>query len=105
MDSRGKNSSGFIIDALFVTGVGKATVEKFLKAGADVFVLDKDDGAMVQLLKDHPKVQAVVVDLKDWEATTQAVAQFGPIHHLVNDVGIGHGLTNFLDLRPHEIDR
>ena len=79
-------------------------MEKFLKAGADVCVLDKDDGAVVQLLKDHPKVKTVAVDLSDWNATTQAVAQLGPIHHLVNDAGIGYGPTNFLDLRPHEID-
>ena len=93
-----------MVSSFIFTGVGKATVEKFLKAGANVFVVDKDEGAVAQLMKDHPKVKAAAVDLRDWEATARAVAQFGPIHHLVNNAGIGHKPTHFVDLRPEQVD-
>ena len=70
-----------------------------------MFVVDKDEAAILQLLNDHPNVTAEAVDLRNWEATAEAVSQFGPIHHLINNAGITHKPTDFLNSRPEQADQ
>ena len=46
--------------------------------------MDRDEGAIPQLLKDYPAVTVAAADLKNYSAALAVVHGFGPIHHLVN---------------------
>lgn len=75
-------------------------MEKFVEAGAQVYVVDEDRGAIAQLLKEYPRVLAVKVDLRNQKAAAAIVNQFGPINHLVNNLHIGHHLfATLMDIK------
>jgi len=85
------------------TGLGRATVELFLKEGAQVVIADVNDTRGEELAKSLGKAalfkQADVANAEQVQALVDfAVARFGGLHIVVNNAGIG-GATHqrFLD--------
>ncbi len=85
------------------TGLGRATVELFLKEGAQVVIADVNDTRSEELAKSLGKAalfkQADVANAEQVQALVDfAVARFGGLHIVVNNAGIG-GATHqrFLD--------
>ena len=85
------------------TGLGRATVELFLKEGAQVVIGDVNDTRGEELAKSLGKAalfkQADVANAEQVQALVDfAVARFGGLHIVVNNAGIG-GATHqrFLD--------
>src|SRR5882724_9780594 len=85
------------------TGLGRATVELFLKEGAQVVIADVNDTRGEELAKSLGKAalfkQADVANAEQVQALVDfAVARFGGLHIVVNNAGVG-GATHqrFLD--------
>lgn len=83
------------------TGIGKAIVDAFLNAGADVVFTsrteDKAQKVQTELQKKHPNrlvvgLQMNMMEVSSFEATfNNIVSQIGSIDILVNNAGIGEG--------------
>jgi NAD(P)-dependent dehydrogenase (short-subunit alcohol dehydrogenase family) len=85
------------------SGLGKAIVKRFYDAGAIVFALDVNEGALKELQVAFPNMIPVQVNLSDWEATKKAVEGILPLHHLVNNAAILKS-DSLLDSSPENID-
>ena len=81
------------------SGIGRALVLRFARAGAHPVILDLDQAALdslVQHLREHLNVEALGLrcDIAEAEAVQRAVAlaieRFGGIDVLVNNAGITH---------------
>ena len=76
-------------------GLGAAMTEALVDGGARVLAVDIDRGALDALAKRLPegRVAAHAADIRDAEACAgivgRAVAEFGAVHALVNNAGIG----------------
>jgi NAD(P)-dependent dehydrogenase (short-subunit alcohol dehydrogenase family) len=91
-------------------GIGRALVERFVEEGARVVVadVDTDRGAiLVKELGDALVLQRTdVADAADVQAAVdRAVAQFGGLHVMVNNAGIGGDHVRFLDEDFASFDR
>ena len=64
--------------------VRKATIKKFLQAGAKVQVVEKDKWVLSDLQKNYPAITGAAVNFKDDGVEIPAATKFGPIHHFVN---------------------
>jgi meso-butanediol dehydrogenase / (S,S)-butanediol dehydrogenase / diacetyl reductase len=89
-----------------VSGIGLATVSRFLDEDSQVLVLDRDPKGCHQLSLRFPLlVDAVVVDVADPRAVAEAFAtidtQLGGVDILINNAGISIR-HRFLDLSPAE---
>lgn len=83
-------------------GLGKALVQVFLQAGANVMALDRDarglDAMQQSIAANHPSqsrslltATCDVTSLPSCEAAvTQAIARFGGVDVLINNAGIAH---------------
>ena len=83
-------------------GLGKALVQVFLQAGANVMALDRDarglDAMQQSIAANHPSqsrslltATCDVTSLPSCEAVvTQAIARFGGVDVLINNAGIAH---------------
>jgi L-xylulose reductase len=49
-------------------------------------------------------VEVIPLDLSDWSATDEALAQVGPVDLLVNNAGLGW-LKSMLDITEEDVDR
>src|SRR5437764_1469920 len=81
-------------------GLGRATVELFVAEGAQVVVADMDDERGEELaatLGDAAAfMHADVADADQVQALVDfAVAQFGGLHVMVNNAGVGSPMTRF----------
>lgn len=79
-----------------VKGIGRATVEVFLREGAKVSILDIDqDGSLIE--KEFPKAAFYYCDVSKssevGEAISRAISHFGDIDVLVNNAGINRYAT------------
>jgi NAD(P)-dependent dehydrogenase (short-subunit alcohol dehydrogenase family) len=76
------------------SGIGKAIAKLFAQQGAAVHVIDIDDAACVQVVREI-REQGGVVSAHPCDVTRQAevsarLAEIGPIDILVNNAGIAH---------------
>src|SRR5690349_12416177 len=84
------------------SGLGKATVELFVKEGAGVVIADVDveaGEALAGALGDAAAFKRTeVTDADQVQAAVDcAVEHFGGLHVMFNNAGIGSALTAFLD--------
>lgn len=74
------------------SGIGRAISEKFLKAGAQVHIVDVDPDLVHQFSAKHPGTLTSVADVADEKAVGQVVTRhekaFGRVDVLVNCAGI-----------------
>ena len=94
-------------DTVLVTGgasgIGLAVVERLLKEGGRVAVLDREEKSLVEaastLASAGRRVRFEALDVTDEEAVTRIVdtldAEFGPIAGLVNSAGIAQDVPFF----------
>jgi len=68
-----------------------------------VFAFSKTKKNLDTLVATDPKIQPICVDLRDWDATRNAVQSVLPIDLLVNNAGV-ICLSPFLDVTPEAFD-
>jgi NAD(P)-dependent dehydrogenase (short-subunit alcohol dehydrogenase family) len=72
-------------------GNGRATAVRFAEEGAQVFAVDRDEGAMRETVEKAPAIRTHLCDVTDSKAVARMVeaclAAFGRIDVLVNSVG------------------
>ncbi|MFN2211935.1 MAG: SDR family NAD(P)-dependent oxidoreductase [Anaerolineales bacterium] len=88
------------------SGIGKATVQRFLEEGANVTVIDQNPEALELLKQEMPGLSAVIQgDVSEIEAVESAFeqikAQWGGIDILINNAGISTRHA-FLEITPQE---
>ena len=88
------------------SGIGAATVERFLEEGARVAVIDRDEAGGKALRKRHPDLAAVInADVSDAESVVSAFKKldelFGGVDVVINNAGISLR-HNFMDISPEE---
>ena len=84
------------------SGIGRATVELFVKEGASVVIADVDVAAGEELAGSLGDTAAVkrtdVTDADDVQDLIDfTVERFGGLHIMFNNAGISSALTRFLD--------
>jgi meso-butanediol dehydrogenase / (S,S)-butanediol dehydrogenase / diacetyl reductase len=68
------------------SGIGKATVKRFLDEEAQVVVFDRDNAGLEKLLKEYPALTgSLPVDVSDYESVGRA---FGQLDHKLNGLDI-----------------
>jgi NAD(P)-dependent dehydrogenase (short-subunit alcohol dehydrogenase family) len=102
---RGLNGKRVVITG-GASGIGLATVARFLDEGSRVLVLDRDPKGCGQLSQKFPQlVDAIVVDVADAQdvaaAFTTIDGRLGGVDILINNAGISIR-HRFLDLSPAE---
>jgi meso-butanediol dehydrogenase / (S,S)-butanediol dehydrogenase / diacetyl reductase len=91
------------------SGIGAATVARFLEEGSVVCVLDRDAEARTKIIHELPNLTAAldadVSNLKQVQvAFAKAIRLMGGVDVLVNNAGISIR-HNFLDITPEEWDK
>jgi len=91
------------------SGIGKATVVRFLEEGSRVVVLDRDQAGMDRLAAERPEVAGFVqADVADPEDVTRAFAAIdklvGKLDVLINNAGISLR-HSFLDISVEDWHR
>jgi NAD(P)-dependent dehydrogenase (short-subunit alcohol dehydrogenase family) len=89
------------------SGIGRATVERFLAEGSTVCVLDRDAAACAQLRRELPDVTTVEADVGERAQVAAAVAEaidrMGAVDVLINNAGISIR-HDFLSITPEAWD-
>lgn len=88
------------------SGIGAATVERFLEEGSHVAVIDHDQVATQTLAKKHPDLAGIInADVSNPAAVESAFleldAMFGGLDVTINNAGISIR-HNFMDITPEE---
>lgn len=93
------------------SGIGKAIAETFARAGAEVWLLDIDEGAVQHaanaLQREGLKGQFLQCDITQLEAVKDVFGRIrrqGPMQILVNNAGVAH-VGNVEDTAPEDFDR
>ena len=90
------------------SGIGRAICERFGAAGAEVFVLDRDQGLADEVAAAIRGVggqaHAVVTDVASEGSVQAAVASVARVDILVNNAGIAH-IGGAVDTTPEDLDR
>lgn len=82
MDLTGKR----VLVTAAAQGIGRASVEAYLAAGAEVIAADINQQALANL----PGAQTVVLDVTDASAIQRLAAEIGPLDVLFNCAGVVH---------------
>jgi len=82
MDLTGKR----VLITAAAQGIGRASVEAYLAAGAEVIAADINQQALANL----PGTQTVVLDVTDASAIQRLAAEIGPLDVLFNCAGVVH---------------
>ena len=83
-------------------GIGRASVEAFVKAGASVIATDVNGGKLAEL-EGMAGVTTRLLDVLSADAVTQAVAEIGHIDVLFNCAGVVHSGT-VLEMSDKDLD-
>ena len=92
------------------SGLGRATVEKFVAEGAKVAILDlnEDNAKEVQAALGEDKVQYFLTNVMEEQPVMDAIAgikeKFGALHVAVNCAGTGYGGRILGKEAPHPLD-
>jgi NAD(P)-dependent dehydrogenase (short-subunit alcohol dehydrogenase family) len=91
------------------SGIGAATVERFMAEGATVCILDSNSTACERMKHEHVKLDGfVVADVSDRAQVEnvfrRVLVQIGGVDVLINNAGISVR-HEFLHIRPEEWDR
>lgn len=86
------------------TGIGRATLETFVAAGARVCVCDIDDAGLEDLRQALPGVGTIVADVADPAAVDAlfelAMAELGGLDILINNAGIAGPTAPIEEILP-----
>lgn len=75
------------------SGIGRATVERFVKEGWEAVALGRRDERLAALAAEHPgRIRTTRLDVRDREDVECAFADMGDIDVLVNNAGLALGL-------------
>lgn len=75
------------------SGIGRATVERFVKEGWEAVALGRREERLAALSAEHPgRIRTVRLDVRDREDVERAFADMGDIDVLVNNAGLALGL-------------
>lgn len=75
------------------SGIGRATVERFVKEGWEAVALGRRDERLAALAAEHPgRIRTTRLDVRDREDVERAFADMGDIDVLVNSAGLALGL-------------
>jgi NAD(P)-dependent dehydrogenase (short-subunit alcohol dehydrogenase family) len=90
------------------SGIGRATVERFLEEGSSVCIFDRDATGLAVAEKELPSLSAgIEVDVSKLDevesAFAEAIAAMGSVDVLINNAGISIR-HDFLDITPDEWD-
>ena len=85
------------------SGIGAATAECFSRAGARVWIVDRDE-AGARAVAERIDAQILALNVADEAAWTQAAAQAGAVDVLANVAGIGH-VGTLLNTSAPDLDR
>ncbi|KAF5277227.1 hypothetical protein FQR65_LT03933 [Abscondita terminalis] len=69
-------------------GIGREIAKQLVKCGADVIAVGRSDNDLESLKKEHPSIHTIKVDLKDWNATKDALKDINNVDLLVNNAAI-----------------
>jgi NAD(P)-dependent dehydrogenase (short-subunit alcohol dehydrogenase family) len=87
-----------------VAGIGRATLETFVAAGARVFVCDVDEVGLADLGEALPGVGTIVADVSDPAAVDRlfeaALGELGGLDILVNNAGIAGPTAPIEEIEP-----
>ncbi|TNF84227.1 MAG: SDR family oxidoreductase [Gammaproteobacteria bacterium] len=96
-------AEGQIVLSGGASGIGRAIVERLVREGRRVCVLDRDEAGLAALAEAMgAAIATAAVDISDFEAVGAAVSEFvgqGPIRGLVNNAGWDES-TRFIDTDP-----
>ncbi|KAF5277230.1 hypothetical protein FQR65_LT03936 [Abscondita terminalis] len=70
------------------TGIGREIAKKLIQCGADVIAMGISQHDLDLFQKEYPSLRTVEVDLRDWNATKDALKKFDAIDLLVNNAGV-----------------
>jgi len=84
-------------------GLGLEIVKKFRAGNAIVIILDKDEVQLKNVKAEFPDITTITADLLNWEETKKALANIGPIDHLVNNAGVNRR-EGFMNVSSENID-
>ncbi|XP_057332658.1 L-xylulose reductase [Microplitis mediator] len=84
-------------------GIGRELALRLSKYNGTVIALSKTKSNLETLKQQDPRIQTIVVDVTDWEATRNAIRKILPIHMLVNNAGVAC-LAPFLQLTENQFD-
>jgi NAD(P)-dependent dehydrogenase (short-subunit alcohol dehydrogenase family) len=91
------------------TGIGRATLETFVAAGARVCVCDVDEAGLGELRRTLPGVGTIVADVSDPAAVDRlfemALADLGGLDILVNNAGIAGPTAPIEEIEPADWTR
>lgn len=75
------------------SGIGRATVERFVKEGWEAVALGRREERLAALAAEHPgRIRTARLDVRDREDVERAFADMGDIDVLVNNAGLALGL-------------
>lgn len=94
-------TTAFITGA--TSGIGRAMAASLSEAGYDVYALGRNEAALREMQRAHPRVVPVAVDVTDREGLESALAGLH-IDVLINNAGMMPPLGNFADMRLADID-
>ena len=98
--------AGGVIVTAGASGIGRAIVEGFLKAGEQVHVADIDAGAVHRLLEEEPGATATVTDVADADSVARmvdgALSHLGGVNALVNCAGTSGPTAAIEDIPPDD---
>jgi NAD(P)-dependent dehydrogenase (short-subunit alcohol dehydrogenase family) len=88
------------------SGIGTATVARFVEEGSRVAVLDRDGDSCARIRRELPAIaEALVADVSDYQQVLRAIdvviRSLGGIDIVINNAGISIR-HNFLDITPEE---
>lgn len=88
------------------SGIGKATVKRFIDEGAQIVVMDWDGAGLIRLKEEFPSLcETIQIDVSDYQAVDKAFQQLdrvlGGLDILINNAGISIRHT-FLELPVEE---
>jgi len=91
-----------VIVTAAASGIGRVTTERFLKAGAHVFICDADANALEIALQQLPALAGAVADVSNETSVAAlfeaATAHLGGLDILVNNAGIAGPTANLEDV-------
>ncbi|KAJ3655505.1 hypothetical protein Zmor_014633 [Zophobas morio] len=70
-------------------GIGRDIAIQLAKCGAQVVAVGRNQTDLATLKHEVPSIQIIPLDLSDWNATSTALTNLGPIDLLVNNAGLG----------------
>ncbi|XP_019865188.1 L-xylulose reductase-like [Aethina tumida] len=70
-------------------GIGRDIAIKLAQCGAKVVAVGRSKEALDKLKKHDPKIEIVILDITDWNKTSQVLENIGPVDLLVNNAGLG----------------